>query len=138
MKASVEERKKETQEFTPEFPEEVKLDFIYSPIESRYIVKVLDGQDEYLILEIGYAPVGPLLQEIEKLAGKEIRLQPNHRIYVKTTNQHNHERIQLQQYSPEKKKSITVFSTKYNEMVLKLLRFLEEFWNSYQSLNESD
>ena len=124
LQQSIEERKKRTESEAPDFPVEMKLTWIYSPIISRLVFDVPTA-DEALVLEVEYIPIDIVLSEIERRLNKKIELQPGQKIYILRQN----DRLILQQYCPSRKNKRSIFNIKHNEEIATLLQILQEMWN---------
>lgn len=124
LKRSIQERKEKTEKEAPDFPVEMKLTWIYSPILSRLVFDVPTA-DEALVLEVEYYPVDVVLREIEKRLNRKLELQPNQKIYILRQN----DRLILQQYCPSRKNKRSIFNIKHNEEIATLLQILQEMWN---------
>ena len=124
LQKSIEERKKKTESEAPDFPESMKLTWIYSPIISRLVFDVPTA-DEALVLEVGYSPIDIVLSEIEKRLNRKIELLPDQKIYV--LKQKN--RLILQQYCPSRKNKRSTLNTKNTPEIATLLQILQEMWN---------
>ena len=125
LRNSIEERKQKTKEEAADFPESMKLSWIYSPISSRLIFDT-PSPDEALVLEVEYYPIDIVLKEIENKLNRKIELIPNQKIYVKRQK----DRLILQQYDPSRRDKKSLFNVKYNEEIETLLQLLQEMWNS--------
>lgn len=127
LKKSIEERKKEIEKEAFDFPENMKIEFIYAPTISRYLFQ---KNDDY-VLEVEYYPIDKILKEIKEKTGKEIKLYPDRKIYLKSIKG----RLYLQQYDPQRKKSVNVLNVKENTENRMLLQPLVDLWNSFHFCN---
>ena len=125
LKNSIEERKKKTEKEAADFPIEMKLQWIYSPIMSRLIFDISKAPDEYLVLETEYSPIDIVLSEIEKKLNRKLELQPNQKIYVLQQK----DRLILLQYDPSRKNKRSILNTKNTPEIATLLQILQEMWN---------